>query len=74
MGGSAPRSPAAMPDSSAGILRLELRCKEHLCVLGLTLSGDRELVRAQELLFPDAPLNAWRSALETMTAKVMSGL
>ena len=61
------------PATAANSLQLELRCREQLCVLGLALIGDRELARAQEPLFPDAPLTAWRQALDAMTARVMSG-
>ena len=66
-------SSSETPSTSSTALQLELRCQEQLCVLGLALIRDRELARAQELLFPDAPLNAWREALVAMTASVMSG-
>ena len=66
-------SSAETPVTAANALQLELRCQEQLCVLGLTLIRERELARAQALLFPDAPLTAWREALDAMTARVMSG-
>jgi hypothetical protein len=59
---------------AASTLQLDLRCREQLCVLGLTLGEEQEMARAQELLFPDAPLDAWGSALATMAGKVLSDL